>query len=109
MQAIQFVCNALKQCNLDLGVQVEFNKAALSLSDSISADQKKAALNRLLKVRPHAHVHACWRHVTIYIYLARLLEHLHTKLVLTMHPDTCKHGHFTEHLSSRQTSDIMFC
>ena len=31
-------------------VQVEFNKAALSLSDSIAADQKKAALNRLLKV-----------------------------------------------------------
>lgn len=32
-------------------LQVEFNKAALSLSDSIAADQKKAALNRLLKVR----------------------------------------------------------
>ncbi|KAA6417823.1 MAG: hypothetical protein FRX49_12246 [Trebouxia sp. A1-2] len=29
--------------------EVEFNKAALSLSDSIPADQKKAALNRLLK------------------------------------------------------------
>ncbi len=32
-------------------LQVEFNKAALSLSDSIPADQKKAALNRLLKVQ----------------------------------------------------------
>ncbi len=31
-------------------MQVEFNKAALSLSDSIPAEQKKAALNRLLKV-----------------------------------------------------------
>ena len=30
--------------------EVEFNKAALSLSDTIPADQKKAALNRLLKV-----------------------------------------------------------
>ena len=31
--------------------QVEFNKAALSLADAFPADQKKAALNRLLKVR----------------------------------------------------------
>lgn len=30
--------------------QVEFNKAALSLADAFPADQKKAALNRLLKV-----------------------------------------------------------
>lgn len=30
--------------------QVEFNKAALSLSDAIPADGRKAALNRLLKV-----------------------------------------------------------
>ena len=29
--------------------QVEFNKAALSLSDSIAPEQKKTALNRLLK------------------------------------------------------------
>jgi len=36
---------------------VEFNKAALSLSDNIAADQKKAALNRLLKVRPCAPLH----------------------------------------------------
>ena len=33
-----------------VGVQVEFNKAALSLSDAIPADGRKAALNRLLKV-----------------------------------------------------------
>ena len=32
-------------------VQVEFNKAALSLSDAIPADGRKAALNRLLKVQ----------------------------------------------------------
>jgi hypothetical protein len=32
--------------------QVEFNKAALSLSDAIPADGRKAALNRLLKARP---------------------------------------------------------
>lgn len=32
------------------GRQVEFNKAALSLSDSIAPEQKKTALNRLLKV-----------------------------------------------------------
>ena len=32
--------------------QVEFNKAALSLSDAIPTDQRKAALNRLLKARP---------------------------------------------------------
>ena len=42
-------------------LQVEFNKAALSLSDALPGD-KKAAMNRLLKVRPfcslHAH-HAC--------------------------------------------------
>ncbi len=30
---------------------MEFNKAALSLSDSIAPEQKKTALNRLLKVR----------------------------------------------------------
>ena len=33
-------------------VQVEFNKAALSLSDAIPTEQRKAALNRLLKVCP---------------------------------------------------------
>lgn len=33
-------------------LQVEFNKAALSLSDAIPTDQRKAALNRLLKARP---------------------------------------------------------
>lgn len=33
-------------------LQVEFNKAALSLADAFPADQKKAALNRLLKVGP---------------------------------------------------------
>ena len=33
-----------------LPLQVEFNKAALSLADAFPADQKKAALNRLLKV-----------------------------------------------------------
>jgi len=33
------------------GAQVEFNKAALSLSDAIPTEQRKAALNRLLKVR----------------------------------------------------------
>ncbi len=43
----KFDAHALSQWNL----QVEFNKAALSLSDSIPADQKKAALNRLLKVQ----------------------------------------------------------
>ena len=32
-------------------LQVEFNKAALSLADAFPADQKKAALNRLLKAR----------------------------------------------------------
>ena len=32
-------------------LQVEFNKAALSLSDAIPTDQRKAALNRLLKAR----------------------------------------------------------
>lgn len=30
--------------------EVEFNKAALSLAENIGADQKKPALNRLLKV-----------------------------------------------------------
>lgn len=34
---------------LDHYVQVEFNKAALSLSDALPGD-KKAAMNRLLKV-----------------------------------------------------------
>lgn len=42
----------MPSCQYQFGMlQVEFNKAALSLSDSIPADQKKAALNRLLKVR----------------------------------------------------------
>jgi len=40
-------------------LQVEFNEAALSLSDSIPADQKKAALNRLLKVHFHAFLPCC--------------------------------------------------
>ena len=31
-------------------MQVEFNKAALSLAEAIPQEQKKAALNRLLKV-----------------------------------------------------------
>ena len=31
-------------------MQVEFNKAALSLADSLGGDLKKVALNRLLKV-----------------------------------------------------------
>jgi len=31
-------------------MQVEFNKAALSLADSLGEDLKKLALNRLLKV-----------------------------------------------------------
>jgi hypothetical protein len=43
---------------------VEFNKAALSLADAFPADQKKAALNRLLKVGPAAGPgrlgRACW-------------------------------------------------
>ena len=33
-----------------LSVQVEFNKAALSLSEAIPQEQKNTALNRLLKV-----------------------------------------------------------
>ena len=32
-------------------MQVEFNKAALSLSDALSSDQRQGALNRLLKAR----------------------------------------------------------
>lgn len=31
-------------------VQVEFNKAALSLAETIPSEQRKVALNRLLKV-----------------------------------------------------------
>ena len=31
---------------------MEFNKAALSLSDALSSEQRQGALNRLLKVRP---------------------------------------------------------
>lgn len=42
--------NALKFRRLYASLQVEFNKAALSLSDSIPGEQRKAALNRLLKV-----------------------------------------------------------
>lgn len=32
-------------------LQVEFNKAALSLAESLGEELKKVALNRLLKVR----------------------------------------------------------
>lgn len=42
--------NAIGYQRLCASLQVEFNKAALSLSDSIPGEQKKAALNRLLKV-----------------------------------------------------------
>ena len=42
-------CPALN-CTGCLVCQVEFNKAALSLSDALSADQRQGALNRLLKV-----------------------------------------------------------
>ena len=38
-------------------LQVEFNKAALSLSDALPGD-KKQAMNRLLKVRPSVHMHS---------------------------------------------------
>lgn len=38
---------------MNMPLQVEFNKAALSLADSLGEDLKKVALNRLLKVRAH--------------------------------------------------------
>jgi hypothetical protein len=34
--------------------QVEFNKAALSLAETIPLEQRKGALNRLLKVSGHS-------------------------------------------------------
>lgn len=34
--------------------QVEFNKAALSLAETIPLEQRKGALNRLLKVSRHS-------------------------------------------------------
>ena len=46
----------IRECRVMLSaVQVEFNKAALSLSDALSSDQRQSALNRLLKVRPALH------------------------------------------------------
>ena len=42
-------------------LQVEFNKAALSLADAFPADQKKAALNRLLKVGGRVGAGLGWR------------------------------------------------
>ena len=36
---------------MSLPAQVEFNKAALSLSEAIPQEQKNTALNRLLKVQ----------------------------------------------------------
>lgn len=40
-------------------MQVEFNKAALSLAESIPLDQRKGALNRLLKVSRASSSNAC--------------------------------------------------
>lgn len=43
-------CNNFEVLSWSAELQVEFNKAALSLSDSIAPEQRKTALNRLLKV-----------------------------------------------------------
>ena len=48
-----------------LPLQVEFNKAALSLSDAIPEVQKKAALTRLLKVGALMWSLACGSHHTV--------------------------------------------
>ena len=50
MQLAMYTGFTFAQNIVTIVLQVEFNKAALSLSDSIPAEQKKAALNRLLKV-----------------------------------------------------------
>ena len=48
------VCKPSLVISHSAALQVEFNKAALSLSDAIPEVQKKAALTRLLKVGTHA-------------------------------------------------------
>lgn len=93
----------MAQCNVilnSLWSQVEFNKAALSLSDSIPGDQKKAALNRLLKVRQNI----ASEHLSM---STQALSHQHNRFQVQLASEQnlkCSTGHSTFHHGLLQSS-----